>query len=380
VAHAALTQADLLTFTERALDPEYVRGLRHGAGYEVLQGYASMAARASLSGFRLYTGCFFRSAGDGAYAVGEVSFFRATATAGAVTIKAGSRVKASATGREYITLDDVVFGALDLGLLSTRVRAVAQGWEYDAREEWTTAGNETVPGTIDTPERLLLDPPYGDASFQVRQIVAVNGGAAPMLDMLGHDRGMLRHPGETAPRYRQRLRQLPDVVSLGAVDRARHATFDRYVPSAEIIETFSVRHMSCLNAPVRCPANPSYDPTAYMYNDPRYGVAGRALGVLDYRAAFIVVVPRLPCLDQRGMILNDPAVVLGQHANTIGGRRAVSAYNLPTHQTLGTGCALGAGDYAKQAVLRGLYDTLTAIKAGGVHVAFVQEGLPPDHG
>lgn len=378
----ALTRDDLLEFVERAaLDGDYVAGLRLAdAGYEVLAAHAACAARASQAAHRNYRNSFILSAVDGACAAGSVEVSRPSSAHGATVLKAGSVLLASRTGRRYIVLDDAGFGSSALGPITVRVRAESMGYEWDAPSAFTAANGEAVPGAIDTIERAVLDPPYSDPTLTVAQSNAITGGAPPALDMLGADRGLPRHEGEDAARYRQRLRRLPDTVTPGAMRRAINEAFAPYGASVDrYVEPGTLAFTGPYTAPRRDPNHPSYDPTRFVYNDPRPAhVGGRWLSSRTRRACFAVRVPRFPSLDEVGVTMTDPAVTRAAHFTRVG-RRAVSAYSLPTRFGDGTlrAACYGGLDYAKRAVLRGLRDTLEEIKAGGVTVALIRERTAP---
>src|SRR5262249_47510538 len=131
---------------------------------------------------------------------------------------------------------------------------------------------EELPGEVDTVVALVEDPPFGDPSIQVAQVGDGACGQAPMLEGLGHDRGIDRKPGEPIEQYRIRVRRLPDTVSPAAIRRMVDEYRPRYGAAADVIETFSLQYQSCYDgSPTPGPATPQgfYDPNLFVYDDPR---------------------------------------------------------------------------------------------------------------
>ena len=67
-----------------------------------------------------------------------------------------------------------------------------------------------------------------DWRLSVSNALSPSGGAAAMLDALGEERGLPRHPGEVDDDYRQRASQVADVVSPNAIRRALNRSLGGY--------------------------------------------------------------------------------------------------------------------------------------------------------
>jgi hypothetical protein len=214
----------------------------------------------------------------------------------------------------------------------------------------------------------------------VRQVADASGGAAPMLDGLGVDRGMPRIAGEGDPAYRLRLRTLPDTVSPGAVDRAVSSIFAPYGKAHDLVETFEMTYQTCWDAPGDpIAANPDYDPSLCCYDDPRDPVPfrNRWLDAVEHRAAFIVVVPTIGAIEDVGMAYDDPATDSAGHVSPdSGGRRAYAAFDVPAtfSSVLGLQGGYDGFDLPLQAVYLGTWQAIQSVRAAGVAAVVEREG------
>lgn len=187
------------------------------SGYELFKCFAQVGERVSLAIERLECGSIIIFSNLGAKATGSVVISRPTVAAGAVTVKMGTVVTTD-DRRDFVLLADVAFAALDFGPHTVAVQAIASGFEYNVPGASTSAGGELLPGAINQFQALMTTPSYGDISFVVTQPTATTGGAAAMLEGLGHDRGV-EYNGEDIDLYKLRVRSLPDVDSPGAIRR-----------------------------------------------------------------------------------------------------------------------------------------------------------------
>jgi hypothetical protein len=380
VAHDA---AYYLALIDRVNDPAYLEPFKvtPASGYELLEAYADLGARASTAAARLETGCVIIFAEGGAFAEGVVQLSRPTAAAGEVTVKAGTIVASARNARLFATTVDTVFGVGVFGPLDAPVRALRMGWEYNARGETTTATGVVLPGEVRRMVLLVEEPPYGDPTIVVSQQDDFAGGRAPMLDALGEDLGQPRQPGETDPAYRLRLRSLPDVVTPNAVRRAI-AAFCGVYPflATQFIETFEVGYQTCYDAPTAAiPASPTFDPTCFVYDDPRSTTPfrNRWLDSVEHVCAFIVVVPLLATVRMLGCAYDDLALSPAAHvAPSTLGTRGYAAYDVPDtfDPALGYGGAYDGDDLGANGFYGGLYQRLQAVKAAGIS-AILELGL-----
>jgi len=207
-------QAYFLRLYDR-LYPEDYMAIRRVGGYEMFQAMAKLGERVSLAIVHAWLGALLFSATGGALASGVVELYREDASAGAITILAGSRV-GSLSERLFSTQANVVFGAVDLGPHSVPVVAVAFGYEYNLPGQVITAAGETLEGEIK--EIRYLSPGSGfDPALKVRQLLPTSGGAPAQLDGLGNDLGVPRQVEESDGLYLLRIRAVPNAVSPVAI-------------------------------------------------------------------------------------------------------------------------------------------------------------------
>jgi hypothetical protein len=214
------TQAQLLAIIERSYPREYLEGLRSSptGGYEQLEAAALVFERVSRAVAELYCCSLLAYAHGPAFSTGVVEFVRETDAEGAITIKAGSFVAASANGRRFVISADVVFGPTDLGPVAVAVVAEEPDQAYDLQGVFLSASGQTLPGEVDTIAELALGSGF-DPNMQVRQLASFSGGRTPCLDGLGQDLLVPRFEGESDDRYRLRIIQKPDTVSPAAIER-----------------------------------------------------------------------------------------------------------------------------------------------------------------
>lgn len=375
-----ISQADLLAMLERILPESYLEPMRTASsGYELLQSFAKMLERCSLAVQRLACGSYILTATGGASATVTVSFTRPSAAGGAVTVKAGTVVTASRSGRDFMTLHDAVFGALDLGPVAVPARAVVHAYEWNVPGQVTAADGALLPGDIDTVKNWILEPSYGDATILVTNLAAASGGIADMLDQLGADRGIDRAPSESDATYRARVRKLPATVTPTAIKQTLDAIFAPYGLTTTFIETWQVGYQSCWDAPHQSYVGKPYDPTTFVYDDPRSALPfrNRWLDENDYRGGIIVVVPRVGSIDEHGWVLDEPGLLPSARVSPqTGGRRGASAFDVPnTANAANCGqAAIDGFDARRRAVYKGLYDYLQAARPAGSTAALEVEG------
>ena len=362
-------QAELLELFDRILPPEYIDPLKEiGPGFEVLQTYAKVMERISLAIGRFEVDSFIIFAGGGSLSTGTVEFFRDVATAGAFTQQAGTLVRASASNREFVLTEDVVFGALDLTATGA-VRAVTPDFSYNVLGPAVTADGTLLPGEVNLVTLPLQDPSFAERNIQVRQVDDFTGGSCAVLDQHGADRSISRQPNEADVDYRNRIRSLPDNISPDAINRQLLALFEPLGLTFSFTETWELEF--AWNSP-----DGSSIEENFVYNDPRTEppIVSRWLGDLVQKGALIVTVPTLASVSERGMVYNDPGVLPSDFATDLG-RRAQSMYNAPTLETDNfiAGVFNGEDDGAK-AFYAKVFDLLKKIKLGGVHVVLELEG------
>ena len=307
------TQDALLALLGRILPAYYLEPLKEpGPGYELLQAYAAIGARISRAVMHVANGNFIATAGDGSYSEGTIEFYRDTSIWGAVTLLAGTIV-GTASGYTYQTLEPVAFAGTELGPVSVRVRATVRGWLYDQPGPTALENGETIPGAIDrlVAPKLSSSLPNFDPTLKVRQTSPVIGGAAPMLDGLGVDRGVVRADGESTDDYRTRIFLLSETVTpiaiAGLIDRIIGPTMRARGLRYWVYEGWDLRVQLCWDAPINTEYHHAelYDPVsqfngnifAYDYapvTTDAYqpgGWTNLMMAPSDYGAAIIIGLP-----------------------------------------------------------------------------------------
>ena len=208
-----------LDVLQKSYPADYINSIKRkpNGGYELFQAAAAVGARMSLAISRMIEDSLVMFASGGRAATGTVDFFRTDFSAGAITLAPGTIVQASKSGRRFVTLNTIAFGATDTGPFTANIQAVAFGYEYNLPGEVLTAGGETLPGEIDTIWQLNTPTPQVDPNLQVRQLVPTANGRPASLDGIGEDRTIPRFGQEGDDSYRQRIIDMPDTVSPNAI-------------------------------------------------------------------------------------------------------------------------------------------------------------------
>jgi len=359
--------------------------LNPNAGYEMIEAFAAVGERVSTAINHAEKGMYTLFAEGGALGIAQVAFSRPTFAAGAFTLKAESLVKTSVGGRRYRLLNDIAFGATDLGPISASVVAIAFGYEWNTVGKLTRSSGEVIEGEIDTIDTLVTDPPFADSTLSVEQLAGTAWvGRAACLDAVGDERGISRQPGEDDDSYRLRLRQLPDTVSPGAVIRLCNHILGPLGLPFEHIETWQIDYQTCYDAPSPNPGTPSYDGgvppanPAYhdntcVYDDPRdpSPFRNRYLDELEDRGAFIVVVRRDLTVYDVGMAYDDPGMNPSNFHPPGGPRvglgwRGTPVYDAPAGNPNVFAACYDGWDLMRDARYSSLYMSLQQIRAIGV--------------
>jgi hypothetical protein len=366
-----------LALFDRVLDVTWITPLKlnPATGYEMLQARGAVGARVSDAIANLERGNVIVFAAGGSFATVTVQFSRPTSMAGDVIVKAGTIVTTSVGGRDFATTADTVFAGGALGPINTPARAIAPGWQWNAKGQVITAASEILPGEIDTIKAFVQtanvangQPTFIDGTITVAQIVDATGGADPMLDGLGADRGVLRRPGENDISYALRIRTLPDTVSPGAIQRAMVAFFAQWGLAGMFVEEWSPTFQTAWDMPLV--VNATYA-NLFVYDDPRPPTPfqNRWLDDIEMAGAFVVVAPNFQPLTDYGGCFDD----VGELASSFttpppeSGTRAVEAWDIGDLSTDGAlGWCWDGADYQKQATYAAFWQLLQQIKAGGV--------------
>lgn len=379
-------QQDFLDLVDRVTPESFILPLKNvGPGYEAFQADAQVKARVSLAISRLDLVAFIQDAPAGAFATATVSLTRAAGGA-AMTVKAGSVFTTSNGGRDFVLVTDVPFAMNDAGPHTATVQAVRRSYQWNVPGPVTTASGQVLPGDIDTIKNLIEDPVFSDTTVQMTQTTDATGGAPPALAQLGADRAITQNPGESTLQFRQRIRQLPDTVSPAAIKRALTNFFAPFPGvSFDFIETWQPTYQEAFDCPSPNPGTPTFlatipttiDTNLFVFDDTRPAYPpfrNRWLDENDYRGAFIVTVPNLAAISDYGMAYDDTAETPAA-LTTVNGKRSVNAYDVPRSNFPGElQGAFDGFDTGKASVYKGLFDTLEAIKGGGVTIEIVLQG------
>ena len=367
------TQADLLAMIERLLPDHFIVPMRtlEGPGYELLQAAAQAMARVSQAVGECESALHILNAPRGVPAVAQVRFTR-TVGPTAVTIKAGSRVRSSRGGYEFLLLSDVAFTAADLGPHDAAVVATYGSEEHNlALGPVIAADGTALPGDIDDFSFFRCEDPavpgvplaVDSAVFSVTQLASATGGSSPALDQHARDRGLLPDPNEPTAVLRARIRRLPDTVSPDAVRRTVTEILASLPAAFEHIEAWAP------TLGVVCDLGgvgvlPSVA-AAFVFDDPRatYPYQNRWQDEVEQRGAFLILITDPPHLFDLGFAYDDTAVIFEDHLDSLtGGVRGFGAYDAGALATPAYGGGFDGEDVQKLALYRLLDDTLREIK------------------
>ena len=291
-------QEHFLSVLDGLYPPEWLDPIKEtpNAGYEQLQASSAVGARVSTAISWFESDSLVNYATGGSYATGTVEFVRSESTNGAVTIAAGTIVRASNSGKDFVTQSSVSFGPTDLGPFAVSIQSIAVGYEFNLPGQVVTAGGEVIEGDIDTIQTYAVGSTF-DPNMQVVQLLPTSGGVDAALDAIGRDIDIRRVPGESDKVYRHRITTSPDVVTPAAIRRGITPILAAQGASASILEVgtsglpgFFFDAGSSADA-VQNPSN------NYAYDmDPTQRPADLFKCILspsEFRGFFLVEVPRL---------------------------------------------------------------------------------------
>lgn len=368
---AFLSADHLLDVARRALGPYADELERAGrGGWDILRAYSVLFERVSLA-----IGTFDRDSFPGS-ALGPVlttvavQFSRPTADAGAVTVKAGSLVRASNSGATFRTLVDAVFTTFDTGPITVTAEAVGYGAEFNVHGAYTSPAGDVWRGEIDTIDLPLLDPVFADQSIAVTNVSAGSNGQLGMLDVHGADVDVARLHGEADEHYQARVLGVADRVSPAAL-RRQVAAFMNAIGYDDddwyLVEIPGYHFLACFDAPeIMFTFRPEYDASLFCPDDPRTTpVANRYVDTSTCEAAGILEIVDLTAVEEWGFAFDDDANTQVELATALGSR-ATPAPDIDDNLTTVRGCCYDGGDFKRESILRQLWLTLSTIKAHGV--------------
>lgn len=376
-------QQHFLDLFDRLFPYDYLAPMKinPNSGYELLQAFAAVGERISQAVEHLECGALVIFSTGGELALVPVIFTRPPPAVGALTIKQSTLVTTPRGDYQFLTNEDL--DAPVAGTFTVMATAVANGWQWNVRGQRIAANGEVLEGEIQKVLIFRQDPSYGDPSVTASQIIdAINGKSAD-LDALADNRGLNRVPAEPDDPFRLRVRSLPDVVSPDAIRRIVTSRLGPLNIPFDIIEVFEHRYQEEYDAPspnpgtptfqLVPPPNPDFNPNLFCYDDPRplslTRFADVWLDLLEYRGAFLVIVPNDLTLFDFGLAYDDPGMTPADFKNpTTGHQRGTSAYDIPSTApaALVYVAAYDGYDTERAAVYAGLYQDLQAAKPFGV--------------
>lgn len=369
----ALSQADFLDLFRRGFPGAWVEGLLAGDGGELLHANAAIGARLSQAVKRFDTNALVLTADDFALAQVTCQFTRSTTTK-AVTVLPGSVYETDDGTSSWVLTTPVAFGVGDDGPYDAVLQALLPRYDWDLPAPVTAPNGSRLGERISVPARLLLDPPFGDTTIRVRQISAATGGRGGTLDLHAEDLGLPRLAGESSDQLRQRLRRRDGVITPAAVRNALARILAPLGQTATVIETFDPKFLSCFDGPSSAVGDHVFGRMAY--NDPRTvdgtpgpppgnGLLwGRYLDAKTIVTAFIVVVPNLPCIDERSVFLDSTAASQAAHRTALG-RRRFSFLDMTGEHSVAP-AMLDGSDPSKAGVYRAVASEVRRVRAFGV--------------
>ncbi len=369
-----LDQAQFLDLIARNFPPSWLDGLENpGPGYEIIEMFAAIGERLDEAVDNLRQSLYVYLAPSGARATVTLSLTRST-TVNEVIVEEGSSFKDS-VGRVYATLAPITFSIGDDGPHEVTAQAVVPGYDYNQIGPYTTSGGEDVPGDISRRNYLVLTPPFGDTTIVASQVGEATGGVAGMLDLHAESLGSPRMLGESDTALRTRLRQTVRTTTPAAILLYLESVFTPLGLKAYLIEPFEQGCLGVYDAP---PGGlGEYPANLLAYDDfrvpggtpspPGNGVFwGRWFSSSEVRAAYVVVVPRLPAMLSTEFFLDDVVDSMDALDNPLG-QRALSMLDLPSTLIASTQASvLDGSDEAAAGVYRGLLAGLRRISGAGI--------------
>jgi len=340
-----LDRDTLFEFILRAL-PDHVTAELEAGGIETYKAIANVWERLSRRIFELAESTFILKATGEARATGLARIIRFTSSY-RIGLRAGNTIAQTRWGVRYRLTED-----LDVApgvSIADNIPVEAELSGFDANVRVQAAGRWGLPEGVDRKSQIAwLDGvteadkdaflAAADAGFDYRDLTPaifpsawievkqgtgddpawLEGGALATLDLLAQERGLPRLQGETDEALRRRIRTLPDAVTPAAIQRAVDSYLQGTGATAELLEPwdygFAVGH----------------DPRGAIGLNPIAGIP-----------AFVILVSGLAFNAIGWAIFDDPLGAIGT-------------------------TPIGIGDPAHDAVIAGLQDLVTKIRAAGV--------------
>lgn len=327
----SFTAQYFLALFERLLPYDYLYPLETtGPGYELFYAFSKIGERLSLAVKRLDDGLYTITAPAASFAEVEVLLSRPlSATSVGFTELAGTVVETTFGGRKFELLDDVAFGPLEAGPKPVRAKAFFPSYQWNVLGRQETSDGEELAGEITKVVSPFQRFAFSEPFIKVSQVDFATGGVPGFLEQLGLDRGIPRVIGEGVEEYRNRIQTLPDTVSPAAMRRNLDLIWKPLFQEYIFIETWEISYQTCYDAPDFPIAGSSFSPTTFVYDDPRPTLPfmNRWLDDIEFRGAFIVLLPALTSFSQRAVACDD-AGISNADFQTQYGQRAQPAFDV----------------------------------------------------
>lgn len=375
----SFTAQYFLSLFERLLPYDYLYPLETtGPGYELFHAFSKIGERLSLAVKRLDDGLYVITAPPASFTEVEVLLSRPlSSTSVGFTELAGTIVETTFGGRKFELLEDVTFGALESGPKPVMARALFPSYQWNVLGRQETPDGEELAGEISKVVSPFQRFAFSEPFIRVSQLEFASGGVPGFLEQLGIDRGIARIIGEGVEEYRSRLQSLPDTVSPAAMKRNLDLIWKPLLLDYSFIETWDIAYQSCYDSPSTPISGSLLDPTTFVYDDPRPTTPfkNRWLDDIEFRGAFIVVLPRLGSFSQRAIAMDDAGVENFDFLTEFG-KRAQPAFDIDSDLPA-SGIFLGAFD-GYDAVANSYYtatfNSLQAVKPAGVAAILELQG------
>lgn len=375
----SFTTQYFLSLFERLLPYDYLYPLETtGPGYELFHAFSKIGERLSLAVKRLDDGLYVITAPPASFTEVEVLLSRPlSSTSVGFTELAGTVIETRFGGRKFELLEDVIFGPLEAGPKPVRAKAFFPSYQWNVLGRQETPDGEELAGEISKVVSPFQRFAFSEPFIQVSQLEFASGGVPGFLEQLGLERGIPRVIGEGVEEYRSRLQSLPDTVSPAAMKRNLDLIWKPLLLDYSFIETWEITYQSCYDSPSTPISGSLLDPTTFVYDDPRPTTPfkNRWLDDIEFRGAFIVVLPVLTSFLQRSVAVDDTGI-LNIDFETPYGKRACPAFDI-TSDLPDVDLLLGffdGYDVDAQAYYVATNNTLQNIKPAGVAAILELEG------
>jgi len=334
------TRDELFDFVIRAL-PDHVKQELADGGIETYKAIANVWERMSRRAFEHAESTFILKATGESRATATARIIRVDASY-RVGFRAGQTIAQTRWGIRYRLVEDLDIG---IGVNVTPLFPIeAEFSGFDGNVRIQAVARWGLPDGVDRKSEIAWLDGIADADkdtflaavdlgFDFRTASAVNGawiegktadqpwiegGALATLDLLAQERGLPRLEGETDVALRRRIRVLPDTVTPAGIRRAVASYLEGTGATFELLEP------------------PDY---GWAIEDDPQGAIG--LNPIASIPAFVIVVSGLEFEADGWAIGDDPLGAIGT-------------------------TPIGVGDPSHDAILQGLQDLITKIRAAGV--------------